>query len=51
MNKAELIEFLARKTQMPKRKCDSFLNEFKSAISGEKVQKNYKPSNKAILLL
>lgn len=32
MNKAELVDFLSNKTQMPKRKCDAFLNEFKSAI-------------------
>lgn len=32
MNKTELIELMAKKTKMPKSKCDLFLNEFKSLI-------------------
>ncbi len=32
MNKTELIELMAKKTKMPKSKCDLFLNEFKALI-------------------
>ena len=32
MNKTELIELMSKRTNLPKNKCDLFLNEFKSAI-------------------
>ena len=32
MNKSELVDFLSNRTQLPKKKCDTFLNEFKVAI-------------------
>ena len=32
MNKTELVELMSKKTNLPKKKCDLFFNEFKSAI-------------------
>ncbi len=32
MNKTELINLMSKKTNLPKTKCDLFLNEFKSLI-------------------
>ena len=32
MNKSELIELMAKRTEISKSKCDRFLQEFKSAI-------------------
>lgn len=32
MNKSEFIEIMSKKTEMPKSKCNLFLNEFKSLI-------------------
>lgn len=32
MNKAEFVELIAKKTNLPKSKCNLFLNEFKALI-------------------
>ncbi len=32
MNKAEFVELMAKKTDLPKSKCNLFLNEFKALI-------------------
>ncbi len=32
MNKSELVCLMSKKTNLPKKKCDLFLNEFKSLI-------------------